>query len=147
MPPRRRKRLDPVVFGLPIDQIKQGFFTDVYFDRARAVLRRFSATPDLPHLARAVLQRRQTVIDAQLDIERAKQQLVAGDYLAARRHLVAGARGSMKARLANVALNVAPRLLRRAYLAWRGWVVTDSNGLAVGERLDLSEPPEPRDEP
>jgi hypothetical protein len=33
MPPRRRKRIDPAAFNLPVDQIKQGFFTDAYFVR------------------------------------------------------------------------------------------------------------------
>ncbi len=40
MPPRRRKRLDPAAFGLPVDLIKQGFYTDAYFNRAREVLRK-----------------------------------------------------------------------------------------------------------
>jgi nicotinate phosphoribosyltransferase len=39
MPPRRRKRLDPAVFNLPVDQIKQGFYTDTYFVRAREIVR------------------------------------------------------------------------------------------------------------
>lgn len=39
MPPRRRKRLDPAVFGFPIEQIKQGFYTDIYFVRAREIVR------------------------------------------------------------------------------------------------------------
>jgi len=42
MPPRRRKRLDPAAFGLPVDLIKQGFYTDAYFNRAREVLRKDS---------------------------------------------------------------------------------------------------------
>lgn len=39
MPPRRRKRVDPATFGLPVAQIKQGFFTDAYFVRAREIVR------------------------------------------------------------------------------------------------------------
>jgi len=39
VPPRRRKRLDPAVFGFPIEQIKQGFYTDIYFVRAREIVR------------------------------------------------------------------------------------------------------------
>src|SRR6516225_4985058 len=39
MPPRRRKRLDPSVFNLPVEQIKQGYYTDVYFVRAREIVR------------------------------------------------------------------------------------------------------------
>ena len=39
MPPRRRKRLDPAAFQLPVEQIKQGFYTDTYFVRAREIVR------------------------------------------------------------------------------------------------------------
>jgi len=39
MPPRRRKRLDPSVFNLPVEQIKQGYYTDIYFVRAREIAR------------------------------------------------------------------------------------------------------------
>lgn len=39
MPPRRRKRLDPAAFSLPVEQIKQGFYTDAYFVRAREIVR------------------------------------------------------------------------------------------------------------
>lgn len=39
MPPRRRKRLDPAAFNLPVDAIKQGFYTDAYFVRAREIVR------------------------------------------------------------------------------------------------------------
>jgi nicotinate phosphoribosyltransferase len=45
MPPRRRKRLDPAAFGLPVEQIKQGFYTDAYFNRAREVLRKDNRSP------------------------------------------------------------------------------------------------------
>ncbi len=45
MPPRRRKRIDPSAFGLPIDQIKQGYFTDAYFVRAREVVRQDARSP------------------------------------------------------------------------------------------------------
>jgi nicotinate phosphoribosyltransferase len=39
MPPRRRKRLDPAAFQLPVEQIKQGFYTDTYFVRSREIVR------------------------------------------------------------------------------------------------------------
>jgi nicotinate phosphoribosyltransferase len=39
MPPRRRKRIDPAAFQLPVEQIKQGFYTDTYFVRAREIVR------------------------------------------------------------------------------------------------------------
>jgi nicotinate phosphoribosyltransferase len=43
--PRRRKRLDPSAFRLPVDEIKQGFYTDKYFERTREVLRADSHSP------------------------------------------------------------------------------------------------------
>ncbi len=39
MPPRRRKRLDPLLFELPMARIRAGEFTDVYFNRSRDALR------------------------------------------------------------------------------------------------------------
>ena len=38
MPPRRRRRVDPALFELPVDRIRAGEFSDVYFNRARAAL-------------------------------------------------------------------------------------------------------------
>lgn len=43
--PRRRKRLDPAVFRLPVDEIRQGFYTDKYFERTREILRADSHAP------------------------------------------------------------------------------------------------------
>jgi nicotinate phosphoribosyltransferase len=45
MPPRRRKRLDPSVFNLPVEQIKAGYYTDIYFVRAREIVRQDKRTP------------------------------------------------------------------------------------------------------
>jgi nicotinate phosphoribosyltransferase len=42
---RRRKRLDPSMFHLPVDEIRQGFYTDKYFERTREVLRADSYSP------------------------------------------------------------------------------------------------------
>ena len=39
MPPRRRKRIDPALFELPVDRIREGFYSDVYFNRSREALR------------------------------------------------------------------------------------------------------------
>ncbi len=39
MPPRRRKRIDPSLFALPVDQIRAGTYSDAYFNSARAALR------------------------------------------------------------------------------------------------------------
>ena len=45
MPPRRRKRLDPAVFNLPVEQIRQGYYTDTYFVRSREIVRNDKRTP------------------------------------------------------------------------------------------------------
>lgn len=42
---RRRKRLDPALFRLPVDDIRRGVYTDKYFERAREVLRADGHTP------------------------------------------------------------------------------------------------------
>ena len=39
MPPRRRKRIDPALFALPVEQIRSGTYSDAYFNSARAALR------------------------------------------------------------------------------------------------------------
>jgi nicotinate phosphoribosyltransferase len=38
MPPRRRKRIDPTLFELPVERIRAGEFSDVHFSRARDAL-------------------------------------------------------------------------------------------------------------
>jgi nicotinate phosphoribosyltransferase len=43
--PRRRKRLDPALFQLPVEQIRQGFYTDRYFERTREVLQAEGRSP------------------------------------------------------------------------------------------------------
>jgi len=45
MPPRRRKRLEPPAFNLPVEQIKEGYYTDVYFVRAREIVRQDKRAP------------------------------------------------------------------------------------------------------
>jgi nicotinate phosphoribosyltransferase len=43
--PRRKKRLDPAAFDLPVEQIRAGHFTDAYFVRSRDVLRAEGRSP------------------------------------------------------------------------------------------------------
>jgi nicotinate phosphoribosyltransferase len=43
--PRRKKRLEPAAFNLPVDQIKAGFYTDTYFVRSREILRAEGRAP------------------------------------------------------------------------------------------------------
>jgi nicotinate phosphoribosyltransferase len=39
MPPRRKRRIDPALFELPVERIRAGAYSDVYFNRAREALR------------------------------------------------------------------------------------------------------------
>jgi nicotinate phosphoribosyltransferase len=39
MAARRRKRIDPALFALPVEQIRTGFYSDAYFNSSRAALR------------------------------------------------------------------------------------------------------------
>src|ERR1700754_5150393 len=43
--PRRKKRLDPAAFNLPVEQIRAGTLTDTYFVRSREVLRAEGRSP------------------------------------------------------------------------------------------------------
>jgi len=52
-----------------------------------------------------------------LEIEHAKRRLRDANFAAARYHLSATKRRSLKWRLALLGLQIAPRLMRRAYLA------------------------------
>ena len=43
--PRRRKRVDPSLFRLPVDEIQKGFYTDKYFERTREIMHADSHSP------------------------------------------------------------------------------------------------------
>ena len=58
-PVRRRERLDPSVFRLPIERIREGYYSDVYFNRTVDVLR---ADNRHPHVLMQVFQKRNAVI-------------------------------------------------------------------------------------
>lgn len=45
MSPRRKRRLDPAAFGLPVEQIKAGHFSDASFVRGRDVLKAEGKSP------------------------------------------------------------------------------------------------------
>ena len=45
MDPRQRPRLDPAVFHLPVDRMREGYYSDKYFVRAREVLMADHASP------------------------------------------------------------------------------------------------------
>src|SRR5437660_2272153 len=58
-PTRRRERLDPSVFRLPVDRIREGYYSDVYFNRTVDVLQ---ADRQHPHVLMQVFQKNQSVI-------------------------------------------------------------------------------------
>jgi len=55
----------------------------------------------------------------QLEIEQGKRRMMEGNFAAARYHLNASRRRPLKVRMALLALQVAPRLVRGAYLTPR----------------------------
>src|SRR5262249_19372006 len=40
MAPRRKRRLDPTAFNLPVEQIKQGYYSEAFLVSAREIVRR-----------------------------------------------------------------------------------------------------------
>lgn len=57
--PPRRPRLDPSVFRLPVDRIRDGYYSDVYFNRTVDVLR---ADQRHPHVLMQVFQKKHSVV-------------------------------------------------------------------------------------
>ncbi|TMD14192.1 MAG: quinolinate phosphoribosyl transferase [Chloroflexi bacterium] len=57
--PPRRPRLDPSVFRLPVDRIREGYYSDVYFNRTVDVLR---ADRRHPRVLMQVFQKQQAVV-------------------------------------------------------------------------------------
>ena len=85
------------------------------FDRAIRILEHFGRTQ--PPEIRTIIRARMHGLMDQLEIERAKQRLRDANFEAARYHLSATKRRSLKCRLALLGLQIAPRLVRRAFLA------------------------------
>src|SRR6476661_8277366 len=44
-PPPRKKRLDPAIFHLPVDKMREGYYSDKYFVRARELVRKDHRRP------------------------------------------------------------------------------------------------------
>ncbi|MDQ6711908.1 MAG: quinolinate phosphoribosyl transferase [Candidatus Dormibacteraeota bacterium] len=58
-PTRKRERLDPSVFRLPVERIREGYYSDVYFNRTVEVL---NADNQHPHVLMQVFQKNQAVV-------------------------------------------------------------------------------------
>ena len=104
----RRVRTD----GLSGDSVTE-------IERALNVLDRFGRANTLDSVARTALRIRIMALVDRLEIEQAKQRIVEGNFAAARYHLNASRERPWKLRLALVALQIAPRLMRGAYLRLR----------------------------
>jgi hypothetical protein len=84
--------------------------------RALHVLDRFGRAHALDSDARTALRIRTMALVDRLEIEQGKQRIAEGNFAAARYHLTAASARPWKLRLALMGLQVAPRLLRSAYL-------------------------------
>jgi nicotinate phosphoribosyltransferase len=58
-PTQRRQRLDPEVFRLPVAKIREGYYTDAYFNHAKRLLEDEGRHP---HVVMQVFQRKQSVL-------------------------------------------------------------------------------------
>ena len=58
-PTPRRERLDPSVFRLPVERIREGYYSDVYFNRTVDVL---NADTRHPHVLMQVFQKNDAVV-------------------------------------------------------------------------------------
>ena len=58
-PTQRRQRLDPDVFRLPVEKIREGYYTDAYFNFTKELL---EAEGRHPHVVMQVFQRKHSVL-------------------------------------------------------------------------------------
>jgi nicotinate phosphoribosyltransferase len=78
----RRQRLDPEVFRLPVERIREGYYSDVYFNRTVDVL---SADHRHPHVLMQVFQKQQAVVGG-MDEALAILKLCSDDFSQLRVH-------------------------------------------------------------
>jgi glycosyltransferase involved in cell wall biosynthesis len=84
-------------------------------ERVINVLDRFGHRHMLDAPTRTALRMRTTQLIDRLEIERAKQRMLEGDFAAAQHHLSASRERSLKIRLAMVGMRIAPRLVCALY--------------------------------
>jgi hypothetical protein len=87
--------------------------------RALSVLERFGRRHELEGRLRTALRVQMMRLVDRLEIEQGKQRIVEGNFAAARYHLSAPREQPLKLRVARMALRVAPRLVRAAFLRLR----------------------------
>src|ERR1700759_899299 len=54
-----RRRLDPSVFNLPVEKMREGYYSDAYFNRSREIMARDAYRP---HVRMQVFQRSSAVL-------------------------------------------------------------------------------------
>src|SRR6266851_286981 len=81
-PTGKRERLDPSVFRLPVERIREGYYSDVYFNRTVEVL---NADNRHPHVLMQVFQKNQAVIGG-MDEAMAIVKLCSEDFSQLRIH-------------------------------------------------------------
>src|SRR3989442_13427589 len=81
-PVRRHERLDPGVFRLPVERIREGYYSDVYFNRTVDVL---SADQRHPHVLMQVFQKQEAVVGG-MDEALAILKLCSDDFSQLRVH-------------------------------------------------------------
>ena len=81
-PVRRRERLDPAVFRLPVERIREGYYSDVYFNRTVDVLQ---ADHRHPHVLMQVFQKKNAVVGG-MDEAIAILKLCSDDFSQLRVH-------------------------------------------------------------
>jgi hypothetical protein len=104
----RRVRAD----GLSGDTISE-------IERALNVLDRFGRARVLERDVRTALRIRMMALVDQLEIEQGKRRIIEGNFAAAQYHLSAARERPFKLRMVLLALKVAPRAVRAAYLRLR----------------------------
>jgi glycosyltransferase involved in cell wall biosynthesis len=104
----RRVRAD----GLSGDAIAE-------IERALNVLDRFSRARTLDRAVRTALRIRMMSLVDQLEIEQGKRRIIEGNFAAAKYHLSAARERPLKLRMVLLALKVAPRAVRAAYVRLR----------------------------
>lgn len=78
----RRQRLDPEVFRLPVERIREGYYSDAYFNRTVDVL---TADRRHPHVLMQVFQKQQSVVGG-MDEALAILKLCSDDFSQLRVH-------------------------------------------------------------
>ena len=81
-PVRRRERLDPSVFRLPVERIREGYYSDVYFNRTVDVLH---ADRQQPQVLMQIFQKNQAVVGG-MDEAIAIVKLCSDDFSQLRVH-------------------------------------------------------------